>query len=132
MSVILTLLGLINIGSTAAFNAIISLAIFGLHISYLVPLILILWRRMLTAEALAYGPWKLGRSGVPINIISIIYLLFTCTFMVFPPYQPVTPVNMNYASLIFGAMLILSAIYWAWRGRKEYCIPINSCGHVSR
>lgn len=48
--------------------------------------------------------------------------------MVFPPYQPVTTLNMNYSSLIFGAVIIFSGIYWVFRGRKQYdgpnvCIP---------
>ncbi|KAF9774833.1 hypothetical protein IL306_007137 [Fusarium sp. DS 682] len=41
-SVILMLLGLINIGSTTAFNAILSLAVVGLQISYLVPILLLI------------------------------------------------------------------------------------------
>ncbi|KAH1509901.1 hypothetical protein KXX06_006964 [Aspergillus fumigatus] len=102
----LVLLGLINIGSTTAFNAILSLAVLGLHMSYLIPTGFMLWRRLHTPEILAYGPWKLGKMGVVVNIVSILYLSFTCIFMVFPPYQPVSAVNMNYASLIFGGVLI--------------------------
>ncbi|KAL4892546.1 putative GABA permease [Aspergillus ambiguus] len=128
-SAIMVLLGLVNVGSTTAFNAIISLAIFGLHISYLVPIGFLLWRRLATPGVLAYGPWKLGRFGVATNIISLVYLTYTSVFMVFPPYQPVTPVNMNYACLIFGAVLIFSAIYWVYKGRKVYEGPnIGSYG----
>ncbi|GES64979.1 GABA permease [Aspergillus terreus] len=119
-SVVMVLLGLINIASTTAFNAIISLAVFGLHVSYWVPVVFMLWRRLATPELLTYGPWKLGRLGVATNIISLIYLTYTSVFMVFPPYQPVTAVNMNYASLIFGAVLIFSGVYWVYKGRKVY------------
>ncbi|GAB1214271.1 hypothetical protein ATERTT37_003433 [Aspergillus terreus] len=119
-SVVMVLLGLINIGSTTAFNAIISLAVFGLHVSYLVPVVFMLWRRLAPPELLTYGPWKLGRLGIATNIISLIYLTYTSVFMVFPPYQPVTAVNMNYASLIFGAVLIFSGVYWVYKGRKVY------------
>ncbi|RMJ21214.1 Amino acid permease [Aspergillus sp. HF37] len=123
-SIVLVLLGLINIGSTTAFNAIISLAVLGLHVSYLVPIALMLWHRLSSQNSsLNYGPWKLGCFGVPINSISVVYLSYTTIFMVFPPYQPVTAENMNYASLILGAVLIFSAIYWGWRGRKEYTGP---------
>ncbi|PYI06804.1 putative GABA permease [Aspergillus sclerotiicarbonarius CBS 121057] len=122
-STVLVLLGLVNIGSTTAFNAIISLAVLGLHVSYLVPIVLMLWRRISRENtALNYGPWRLGRFGVPINLVSVLYLGYTSIFMLFPPYQPVTAGNMNYASLIFGAVLIFSAIYWVWRGRKEYTV----------
>ncbi|KAJ5752125.1 amino acid/polyamine transporter I [Penicillium odoratum] len=124
VTVLLLLLGLINIGSTTAFNAIISLAVFGLHLSYLLPIALILWRRLSTPKLLTYGPWKLGGCGVILNILSLVYLSFTCIFMLFPPYYPVTAANMNYASLIFGAVAIFSLIYWVWRGRKVYEGPV--------
>lgn len=124
VSVFLFILGFVNIGSTTAFNAILSLAVFGLHVSYMLPVIFMLWRRLCTPEILTYGPWKLGGFGVPVNIISLVYLGFTCIFMLFPSYQPVTPVNMNYASLIFGAVLIFSMVYWFWKGRKVYEGPV--------
>ncbi|OQD79532.1 hypothetical protein PENANT_c049G07475 [Penicillium antarcticum] len=130
VSVFLFILGFVNIGSTTAFNAILSLAVFGLHVSYMLPVIFMLWRRLCTPEILTYGPWKLGAFGIPVNIISLIYLGFTCIFMLFPSYQPVTPVNMNYASLIFGVVLIFSMIYWVWKGRKVYEGPImGGSGH---
>ncbi|KAL5044339.1 hypothetical protein BDW71DRAFT_199029 [Aspergillus fruticulosus] len=123
-STILALLGLINIGSTTAFNAILSLAVLGLQVSYLVPVMLMLWRRLSPAKStLNYGPWRLGALGVPINIVSVLYLSYTTIFMVFPPYQPVTAENMNYSSLIFGAVLIFSAAYWVYKGRRQYTGP---------
>ncbi|CEO58444.1 hypothetical protein PMG11_03168 [Penicillium brasilianum] len=103
VTIFLALLGLINIGSTTAFNAILSLAVFGIHISYLLPIGFMLWRRLFTPSVLEYGPWRLGRLGPVINVVSVIYLTFTSIFLLFPPYQPVTAQNMNYASLIFGS-----------------------------
>lgn len=123
-SCLLILFGLINIASTTAFNAILSLAVLGLHISYLVPIVFFLWRRLSAPHSVNYGPWRLGRAGVAINVIAIIYLLFTSIFMVFPSYQPVTPSNMNYASLIFGFVCLMSTVFWLVRGRKEYDGPV--------
>jgi amino acid transporter len=123
-SIVLVLLGPINIGSTTAFNAILSLAVLGLHVSYVVPIALMLWRRLRPANAaLNYGPWNLGRFGVATNIVSVCYLVYPSTFMVFPPYQPATVVNMNYSPLIFGIVLIFSGMYWVWKGRKQYIGP---------
>jgi amino acid transporter len=121
---VLALLGAVNIGSTTALNAIISLAVLGLQVSYLVPVALMLWRRLSLAKTtLIYGPWQLGALGVPTNIISMLYLSYTTIFMVFPPYQPVTAENMNYSSLIFGAVLIFSAVYWVCAGRRQFTGP---------
>ncbi|KAL4767879.1 amino acid/polyamine transporter I [Aspergillus nidulans var. acristatus] len=121
---VLALLGAVNIGSTTALNAIISLAVLGLQVSYLVPVALMLWRRLSLAKTtLIYGPWQLGALGVPTNIISMLYLSYTTIFMVFPPYQPVTAENMNYSSLIFGAVLIFTAVYWVCAGRRQFTGP---------
>ncbi|PWY64570.1 GABA permease [Aspergillus eucalypticola CBS 122712] len=123
-SCLLILFGLINIASTTAFNAILSLAVLGLHISYLVPIVFFLWRRLSAPHSVSYGPWRLGRAGIAINVVAIMYLLFTSIFMVFPSYQPVTPSNMNYASLIFGFVCLMSTVFWLVRGRKEYDGPV--------
>jgi hypothetical protein len=92
-------------------------------VSYVVPIALMLWLRLFSVSPLHYGPWKLGRSGVALNLMSVCYLVYTSIFMVFPPYQPVTALNMNYSSLIFGAVVISSGIYWVWRGRRQYDGP---------
>ncbi|EEA25937.1 hypothetical protein TMatcc_005813 [Talaromyces marneffei ATCC 18224] len=123
-SAILILLGFINIGSTAAFNAILSLSVLGIQISYAVPVAVMLWRRLSSEKTtLAYGPWKLGRYGVAINAISMVYLIYTSIFMVFPATQPVTALSMNYSTLVFGAVLIASCVYWGLKGTKQYNGP---------
>jgi choline transport protein len=119
------LLGLINIGSTTAFNAILSLAVVGLQISYLVPILLLIWRRFKSPELLAWGPFRLGKAGLVINVIATMYLVFTSVFSLFPPYQPVTPQNMNYASLVLGATLIFGLVYWLLFARKTYVGALN-------
>ncbi|KAF7554873.1 hypothetical protein G7Z17_g2594 [Cylindrodendrum hubeiense] len=123
-TVILMLLGLINIGSTTAFNAILSLAVVSLQISYLMPIILVLWRRIASPETLTWGPWRLGKAGIAVNAIAVFYLIFTSVFAVFPPYQPITPQNMNYASLVLGATLLFGLFYWPFRASKRYAGPL--------
>ncbi|EED13334.1 GABA permease, putative [Talaromyces stipitatus ATCC 10500] len=125
-SVLLGLLGLINIGSTSAFNAIISLTVFGLEISYLIPICFLLYQRVISPQSLTPGPWSMGGYGIWINALSICFLVFTCVFLLFPSYQPVTAANMNYASLVFGAVCICSGAYWLFKGRKVYEGPIFS------
>lgn len=123
-TVFLALLGLLNIASTTAFNAILSLSVVGLYVSYLIPVILMLYTRIKRPEHLRYGPWKLGKLGIPVNIIAIGFTAFTSVIMVFPPYQPVTALNMNYASPVLGGVLILSLCYWMFKGRKHYAGPV--------
>lgn len=122
--VFLVLLGLINIGSSTAFNAIISLAVVGLYISYLIPIVLHVVRRF-SGPRIPYGPFKLGKFGLPINIFAICYSLFTSIFLFFPPYQPVTAENMNYACVVFGGVVLFAIFWWFVRGRKTYVGPVE-------
>lgn len=117
------LLGLINIGSTTAFNAIVSLAVVGLYTSYLIPVLLHAIRR-LTGPPIQYGPFQLGKFGLPLNIFAVIYSVFIVIFLFFPPYQPVTAQNMNYACLVFGAVVLFSLVWWFIRGRRTYSGPL--------
>ncbi|KAM5521016.1 hypothetical protein FOXYSP1_14906 [Fusarium oxysporum f. sp. phaseoli] len=119
VSFLLMLLSLINIGSTTAFNAILSLAVVSLQASYLLPILLLIWRRLFRPDTLRWGPWRLGRAGLPINVIAVIYLMYTCIFLLFPPFQPITPVNMNYAPVVLGGALVFGCFYWPLRVSKR-------------
>jgi amino acid transporter len=119
------LLSLINIGSTTAFNAILSLAVVSLQVSYLIPIILLIWRRLFRPDTLLWGPWRLGKAGLPINIFAVVYLLYTCIFLLFPPFQPFTAVTMNYAPVVLGGALVFGCIYWPLRVSKRYVGPLT-------
>ncbi|RTE85178.1 hypothetical protein BHE90_000340 [Fusarium euwallaceae] len=123
-TVLLMLLGLINIGSTTAFNAVLSLAVVSLQISYIMPIILLIWRRISRPNTLTWGPWQLGKPGIVVNVVAIIYLIFTSIFLLFPPYQPITAENMNYAPVVLGGAVIFGCVYWPFRARKRYFGPL--------
>jgi choline transport protein len=114
---------LINIGSTVAFNAIVSLTIAGLFISYGIPIVLLIIKR-LTHEPVHWGPWTLGKFGLFVNIYAVAFLLISVIFSFFPPGIPVTPVNMNWSIVVFGGAVIFGLIFYAIRGRKNYDGPI--------
>lgn len=48
----------------------------------------------------------------------------TTVLFVFPPEQPVTGTNMNYAIVAFGVVLIIAIVQWLIDGRKNYEGPI--------
>lgn len=76
-------------------------------------------------KAVPDGPFRLGRWGLLINLISIAYTMILVIFMVLPPYQPVTAQNMNYAGVVFGAVLLIIVILWTFHGRRVYKGPIK-------
>lgn len=118
------LLGLLNIASTTAFNAILSLATVGMYVSYIMPILLLLYRRVMTHDLIQFGPWQLGRWGVPINIAAVVYTMFVSIFLLLPPYQPVTALNMNYASVLIGGISATSFAWWHIRGKDEYACSV--------
>lgn len=124
----LMLLGLINIGSTTAFNAVVSLSVVGLYTSYLIPITLHAFRRI-AGPPVSYGPFHLGKYGLFVNTLSVVYTTVVVIFLFFPPYQPVTAQNMNYASVVFGFVVLFSIAWWFFRGRNVYTGPITVRRH---
>ena len=127
VSVVVGLLGLINIASTTAFNAITSLSTLALYISYLIPVILLTLKKV-QKQHIPYGPWNLGRFGLPINIFAIVYGVFIVIFLPFPPALPVTATTMNYSSPVLGLVLLFALGYWFVRGRRQYAGPLREVG----
>lgn len=127
------LLGLINIWSKTAFHAMTSLSLIGQYTSYLVPITLMAFRR-LGKKHVPYGPFQLGKYGLCINVASIAYTLVLEAFMVLPPYRPVTAQNLNYAGVIFAAVLCCIMIMWIMHGRRVFEGPVKEVAdrlHVS-
>ena len=119
------LLSLINIGSTTAFNALLSLATIGFYFSYGIPILMFFIRRFSTERPIEFGPWNLGRLGIAINILAMAFCLFLVIFLPFPTALPVTAQNMNYASVVFLGVILFSLVDWFIRGRKRYTGPIR-------
>lgn len=118
---------LINIGSTVAFNAIISLTIAGLYTSYFIAVILMLRKRLLH-EPIEFGPWTMGRFGIVVNMIAAAFLTISIVFSFFPPAYPVTPQNMNWSCVVFGGEMILGGAWFVVRGRKQFNGPVFETG----
>ena len=72
VSIIIALIQLINIGSTSAIFAILSMSTIGLYASYVLPILFIALAKM-RGEKIAYGPFKLGKFGLAINIFAVVY-----------------------------------------------------------
>lgn len=124
VGLIVTLLSLIYIASATAFNAIISLQTLGLYVSYFFPILFILLRK-LRGPAPPYGPFQLGRWGVPVNVFALCYLIFIITWMPFPSVLPVDKDTMNYAGPIFGGMVLLALADWSLYGRRRFQMPVK-------
>ncbi|KAK4947424.1 hypothetical protein LTR10_013792 [Elasticomyces elasticus] len=125
ITVSVSLLTLINIGSTAAFNALISLTTLGFYFSYAIPILMFAIRRYSTRNPIVFGPWTLGKFGIVSNVLAIAFCVFLIIFLPFPSELPVTGQNMNYASPVFGAVMIFAVANYFIRARKRFTGPIK-------
>ncbi|KAF1974223.1 amino acid transporter, partial [Bimuria novae-zelandiae CBS 107.79] len=108
------LLGLINIGSTVAFNAILSLVAAGLFSSYIISISLMI-RKRLAKEHIPFGPWNMGRYGLAINVYALLYTIIVTMFSFFPPATRVTAVSMNWSCAVYGGVVIFGLLFWVIR-----------------
>ncbi|QMW44888.1 hypothetical protein G4B11_008308, partial [Aspergillus flavus] len=123
-TVVTVLLSLINIGSTAAFNAIASLAIASMLTTYIIAIgcfFIARWQsRTLPSPRFSLGPY-----GPAINLISLFYLSFQIIFTFFPTTKDVVPRTMNWAVLMVGSVTLFAVFQYVFYARKVYQAPVD-------
>ncbi|KAI4152647.1 MAG: hypothetical protein LQ340_002786 [Diploschistes diacapsis] len=135
------LFALINIGSSAVFNDIISLGLGSLSGTYILSCSLLLYRRVrgeigeeraLSQKPFTWGPWHIkGGLGIVINICALMYLSILFFFGFWPSMAAVEAATMNYGSLLFGAALIWSIAYYIIWAHKSYRGPVREVGALT-
>lgn len=74
---------------------------------------------------LIWGPWHLpGILGTINNAYACCYMIFVIFWSVWPPATPVTASTMNYSVVVTVGIMMLSAIWYFVRGKKEYKGPL--------
>ncbi|KIW96236.1 uncharacterized protein Z519_03304 [Cladophialophora bantiana CBS 173.52] len=125
--IVLNLLtGLLVLGSSLAFYAIISGGGVALQVSYCVPILCVVLRGR---QHLPPRPhFDLGRWGYTVNIAGLLWSIIVVLFYVFPQYVPVVGeiANMNWAIVILAGVVVFGGVYWFWKGRHEYLVFSNS------
>ncbi len=122
--IISLLLALINIGSSTAFNAIVSLSVASVLASYMVPIVLIVRRRLLK-EPIRFGPWKMGRYGIIANIVGLAYAVVAFFFSFWPETAVVDAKDMNWACLVWGVAMLFCVFWYTIRAHHYYKGPIR-------
>lgn len=119
------LLALINIGSSVGFGAFISLIVASYYSSFILSALVMLNKRLTTPDSeLPWGPFKLGRAGVPVTVVAIAYSVLGAFFSMWPTAVNPTIESMNYCVLVFGGVLIFAVLFWLVYGRKHYTGPV--------
>lgn len=135
------LLGLINIGSNVALNGIISMAVSGMYLSYLIVASSLLYRRCsgeisrysdgedmlvnVPGAKLMWGPFHLpGIWGLLINGYAVIYMVIVVFFSFWPTQMSVDKTTMNFSVVGTIGTIILALIYYVLRARHVYTGPV--------
>jgi choline transport protein len=118
------LLSLINIGSAAVFNAIVSLTVAGIFGSYLIPFTLFMHKRVCHPLYLTPGPWTLGRFGPYVNGFAIIWSTVMMMFSFWPASVPVTAITMNWSCVLWSGVVIFAIGFWFIHGKSVYQGPV--------
>jgi len=116
--VIIGLVGILYLFANTVLQAILSVSTIALTISYAIPILvlLIVGRDKLPADL----PFRLGKFGTAINIISLVYCFVTTVFFFFPGAPDPAPADMNWAIAVFGVMLVIALGFWLVQGHKTY------------
>ena len=122
VAVICCLLSIVNIGSTTAFNALVSLPLIALYISYGIPIFFLLLRKI-RKRTPTLGPFNLGRWGIVVNLVAVLYIVYILCFVALPTVMPVSASNMNYAGPLVLAVAIIAVCDWIVSGRKRFELP---------
>jgi choline transport protein len=124
LTVVEMLLGLIYLGNSTAFNAILSMAILGMYSSYIIPIAYMALHGRSNLSSSQYGPFQMGKWGLWVNLIAICFLLVAIVFSTFPSVMPVTAQNMNYSVVVMGGWLAFGVVFFVLFGRKNYRGPV--------
>ena len=94
-TIIQVLLGLLYLGSSTAFNAFVGVAVMCLGASYALPIAISL---VGGRAGVAGAPFGLGRAGVVVNAVAVLWVGFAIVLFSMPAIVPVTQVTMSCVS----------------------------------
>ena len=117
----ISLYGLIFLGSTTAFSAMVGGAIIFLQTSCVIPQAILLYRGRSKVLPLRY--FSLGRLGTAVNATAVAWVVFLDIVYCFPTVRPVTKTNMNYVSVVVVGLVAFVIGLWFTSKRGIFTGP---------
>jgi amino acid permease (GABA permease) len=108
-----------NKGYSVAFFAIVSVAVVGLYISYIIPVLL----RRLRGPNFTPGPWQLGKWSPIIGWLAVAWVVLICFPLMLPQFHPAGVNSWNFAPVAVVAVIGFAGIYWLVSARKWFKGP---------
>lgn len=113
------LLGLPYLWNATAYAAVTSIAVIGLYIAYVMPVLL----RLMRGESFERGPWHLGRWSRPVGVIAVGWTAVITVLFMLPTTSPVTANTFNYTPVAVLVVLGFAGIWWLVSARKWFTGP---------
>jgi amino acid transporter len=110
----LTVLAAVLAVSVQAENAVTSVAVIALYISYGLPIAARLIARF-RGHYDERGPWDLGKFSNPVAVIAVLWICFISVVFVIPP-------NLD-AGKVLGGLVIAVILIWFLRARTRFAGP---------
>jgi len=105
--------------NVTAYYAVTSIAVIGLYIAYLTPVFL----RRINPKAFKPGPWVLGKYGVVVGWIAVIWVIFIVILLMLPQASPITVKTFNYAPIAVAVVVGVPGIWYLVSARKWFKGP---------
>ncbi|XP_011070750.1 amino-acid permease BAT1 homolog isoform X2 [Sesamum indicum] len=122
-AVIAFCMALTSLGSLVAFQAMVSIATIGLYIAYALP---IFFRVTLARKSFTPGPFSLGRYGVVVGWIAVLWVATISVLFSLPVAYPITKETLNYTPVAVGGLLILTVSSWILSARHWFRGPVTN------
>jgi amino acid transporter len=110
-------------GVPVAFYAVVSVAVIGLYVAFLIPIAL----RLRMGDRFVPGPWTLGRKYKVIGWISVIEITIVSIYFIMPFTPAAVPFSkdfdwkaLNYAPLVLALVVAIVAVLWFADGKKHF------------
>jgi amino acid permease (GABA permease) len=113
-----TLLVLPSLWNSAAYAAATSIAVIGLYLAYVTPVLL---RRR--NPDFRVGVWNLGRWSAPVGWTAIVWVGLICVLFLLPTTAPVTVSNLNYTIVAVAVVFGGAALWWVLGARRWFTGP---------
>lgn len=117
VAIVQMLLGCINLGSSSAFTAFVSVGVIALSVSYLIPV----------AISLAHNRTEVNQArfhcvaplGTFVNCVALCWIAFQVVLFSMPVAIPTTPTEMNYASVVLVGFASTAFVWYIVNARKS-------------
>lgn len=114
-----------SLGSIVAFQAMASVSTTALCITYALPT---LFRITLARKYFVPGPFNLGRYGVLVGWIAVIWVAVITVLFSLPVSYPVSKNTLNYTPVAVGGLFTLVVLSWIVSARHWFKGPITNLG----